>query len=105
MLLILFCYNIGLGPVRLILLSEMFSPEDQKIVAGLCHASNYLTAAILNKAFPYLIIIFGLTGIFLSIAVTMMIGMVFTKFFIPETRTKQTPVEDIVLLSVRRLNI
>ena len=82
-------YNIGLGPLRHILLSEMFSAEDQKIVAGLCHASNWLTASIINKAFPYFVVKFGLTAMFLSLAATMILGMVFTKVFVPETRKKE----------------
>ena len=98
-------YNTGLGPVRHILLSEMFSPEDQKIVAGLCHASDYMTAAILNKAFPYFISKFGLTAMFLSLAVMMIMAMVFTQVFVPETRKKEEPAKDIVLLSLRRFDM
>ena len=91
-------YNIGLGPVRHILLSEMFSPEDQKIVAGLCHASNWLTTSILNKAYPYFIITFGLPVMFLSLAVMMVMGTVFTKVFVPETRKQEEPSKDDFLL-------
>ena len=98
LLLFFFSYNTGLGPVRHILLSEMFSPEDLKIVAGLCNASDWMTAAILNKAFPYFVLKFGLTTMFLSLAVMMIVGMVFTKLFVPETRKKEEPVKDDFLL-------
>ena len=91
-------YNIGLGGVIYILLSEMFSPEDQKVVAGLCHASNWMTASILNKAFPYFTSAFGLPAMFLSLAVMMVLGMVFTKLFVPETRKKEDPAKDDFLL-------
>ena len=98
LLLFFFSYNMGLGPVRHILLSEMFSPEDQKIVAGLGHASNWITASILNKAFPYFVLKFGLTAMFLSLAVMMIVGMVFTEIFVPETRKKEEPAKDDFLL-------
>ena len=91
-------YNTGLGPVRHILLSEMFSPEDQKIVAGLCHASNWITASILNKAFPYFILKFGLTAMFISLAVMMIMAMVFTEMFVPERRETEKPDKDDFLL-------
>ena len=98
LLLFFFGFNIGLGPVIHILLSEMFSPEDQKVVAGLCHASNWMTASILNKAFPYFISAFGLPAMFLSLAVMMIMAMVFTQVFVPETRKKEDPAKDDVLL-------
>ena len=98
-------FNTGLAPVKHILLSEMFSPEDQKIVAGLCHASDYMTAAILNKAFPYFISKFGLTAMFLSLAVMMIMAMVFTQVFVPETRKKEESAKDIVLLSIRHFDM
>ena len=98
LLLFFFGYNIGLGGVIYILLSEMFSPEDQKVVAGLCHASNWMTASILNKAFPYFVLTFGLTVMFLSLAALMIMGMVFTQVFVPETRKKEEPAKDDFLL-------
>ena len=98
LLLFFSAYNTGLGPVRHILLSEMFSPEDQKIVAGLCHASNWMTASILNKGFPYFILTFGLTVMFLTLAAMMIVGMFFTQVFVPETRKNKEPPKDDFLL-------
>ena len=129
LILYFFSYNIGIGPVKHILLrwvwkcifwqfvfelkqsfpcqknnlckvldlirhnklralcySELFPPEDQKFVAGLCNTWYWVTTFACNKAFHYLVQIYGLANIFLSISVILTVNIIFTVFFIPETK-------------------
>jgi len=88
-----FSFNIGIGPVKHILLGEMFLPEEQKTVAGLCHTWYWISSFATGKVFLYLVAIFGLTNIFISISVILILNMVFTFFVVPETRKKK---EDLV---------
>ena len=69
--------------------SELFLPEEQKIVAGLCYTWNWISSFAVGKVFLYLVEMFGLTNIFLSISVLLVLNMVFTVLAIPETRKKK----------------
>ena len=71
----------------------MFLPEEQKTVAGLCHTWYWISSFATGKVFLYLVAIFGLTNIFISISVILILNMVFTVFVVPETRKKK---EDLV---------
>jgi len=84
-----FAYNIGLGPVKYILISELFPPEDMKLMAGACHTWYWVATFVCNKMFFYLVDSYGLANIFLSISVLMAINFLFTCLAVPETRKKK----------------
>ena len=72
--------------------SELFLPEEQKIVAGLCYTWNWISSFTVGKVFLYLVEMFGLTNIFLSISVLLVLNiysLLFTVLAIPETRKKK----------------
>ena len=69
--------------------SELFPPEEQKLVAGLCHTWYWVTTFVCNKMFFYLVESYGLANIFVSISVLMAVNFVFTWVVVPETRRKK----------------
>ena len=68
---------------------ELFLPEEQKTVAGLCHTWYWVSGFACVKVFLYLVNMFGLTNIFLSISVLMLVNMMFTVLIVPETRKQK----------------
>ena len=69
--------------------SEMFEPEEQNIVAGLCLFCYWIITFAVTKLFLYLVDIFGLAAIFLSISVSLLVCFMFTCIMVPETRVKK----------------
>jgi len=80
-----FSYNIGFGPMKHTLLSEMFTPMEQENIAGLCYIWHWLLGFIVVKIFHVLFINYGLVTIFISISTLCMASVGFTFTFVPET--------------------
>ena len=66
----------------------MFEPEEQKIVAGLCLFVYWIVTFGITKLFLYLVKIFGLAAIFVSMSVSLLGCFIFTWLLVPETRKK-----------------
>ena len=69
--------------------SEMFEPEEQNIVGGLCCFSYWIISFVATKIFLYLVDMFGLAVIFLSMAVCLSGCFIFTLLMVPETKKKK----------------
>ena len=67
----------------------MFEPEEQKIVAGLCLFFYWIVTFGITKLFLYLVDIFGLAAIFVSMSVSLLGCFIFTWLLVPETRKKE----------------
>ena len=74
--------------------SEMFEPEEQKIVAGLCLFFYWIVTFSATKLFLYLVNIFGLAVIFLSMSVSLLVCFIFTCILVPETRKKKEETQE-----------
>lgn len=86
--------NIGFAPVKYTLLSEMFTPTEQKTIAGLCYTWYWLFGFIILKMFHLMKIKFGLVIIFISISAIMVASVFFIIVFVQETRKKKEKVEE-----------
>ena len=80
----------------------MFEPEEQKIVAGLCLFFFWIVTFAATKLFLYLVIIFGLAAIFLSMSVSLLACFIFTCLLVPETRKKEEEEEPLVCSNTRK---
>lgn len=81
-------FNIGLGPIKHTLISELFSPGEQETLAGICHTWYWVLSFIAVKMFHMLFINFGLVIIFIIISIICLGSAVFTFLCVPETRIK-----------------
>ena len=73
----------------------MFEPEEQEIVAGFCLFFYWVVTFAANKFFLYLVKIFGLYVIFLSMSASLFASSFFTCLLVPETRKKDTELEEL----------
>jgi len=78
--------TIGTGPVKYTLLSEMFTPTEQKTIAGICHTWFWLFGFFVVKIFHLMMEKFGLVVIFISISAINMGSILFIIVCVPETR-------------------
>lgn len=72
----------------------MFEPEEQKIVAGLCLFFYWIVTFAATKLFLYLVNIFGLAVIFLSMSASLLVSFIFTCVMVPETRITEEKEEN-----------
>jgi len=79
-------FNIGFGPVKHTLLSEMFTPNEQETIVGLCHTVYWVESFIFTKVFLMMVENFGLIAIFIIISIICMLSVIFTITVVPETR-------------------
>jgi len=81
-----FSINIGFAPVKYILLGEMFSPKEQESVAVICGSWLWILGFATVKVFHVFSITFGLIAVFTLISIISFFCVMFTVFFVPETR-------------------
>ncbi|XP_067010114.2 facilitated trehalose transporter Tret1 isoform X2 [Anabrus simplex] len=86
---------VGLGPLPFVILTEMCLPAATKVASTLGCVGILLPTAILSMSFKSLSILLGLHVCYFSFAVICTLGIVFTYFFVPETKGR--PVKEIHL--------
>ena len=72
----------------------MFEPEEQKIVAGLCLFFYWIVTFAATTLFLYIVNIFGLAVIFLSMSASLLVSFIFTCVMVPETRISEEKEEN-----------
>lgn len=85
-LLYIFGFAISLGPVVWIICAEIFPLQLRDLGIMLTIAANWAYNSLLANSFPTLLKHFGISTLFLSFAVLSIIGIVFVRCFIPETK-------------------
>lgn len=81
-------FAMGLGPVPWMINSELFSQDIKGVANGITITINWLFLFIVSKLFPIMLYDIGPHYTFYTFAGFMIICVVFTKYFVPETRGK-----------------
>lgn len=81
-----FC--IGMGPVSYILYGELFQQDAKPFVAPIAQTFNFLLTFAVGLTFPMMISAMGLAPTFFMFAGFCVLALIFTIFFIPETKGK-----------------
>jgi len=81
-------FNIGFGPIKHTLVSEMFTTEEQVTVAGICHTWYWIVSFLAVKMFHMMVVNLGLVIIFIIISAICFASSIFTFFCVPETRKR-----------------
>lgn len=81
-------FTMGMGSVSYILLGELFVQEAKGFVAPLGQFMNFLLTFVTGLAFPYVVAVIGTESIFFIFSGFCAFALIFTIFFIPETKGK-----------------
>lgn len=81
-------FGCGIGPVSYVLLGELFSPTAKKVIAPIGKAFNLFLAAVVGLIFPYLVEAIGSSATYFMFSGFSVLALIFTIFFIPETKGK-----------------
>ncbi|WP_421897657.1 sugar porter family MFS transporter [Marinoscillum sp.] len=81
-------YAMSFAPVTWVLLSEIFPTRIRGLAMALATLFLWLASFLLTFTFPILNDLLGATGIFLIYALICLLGYIFIKMKIPETRNK-----------------
>ncbi|GBG86635.1 hypothetical protein CBR_g41698 [Chara braunii] len=79
-------YMMGIGPIAIIMCSEIFPTRVRGIAIGLCTLVQWLVNASVCQSFPALRIMVGLPALFAGYAVITIVGWVFIYTKVPETK-------------------
>lgn len=89
-------FAFSLGPIKWIVLSEIFPTGVRARAMGIATVAVWLTDIVINQAFPVVRDTFGVSAMFLGCAVFLVIQFVVVARKLPET--KGLPLEDILSL-------
>lgn len=81
-------FSVGLGPVPITLLGEIFSDDAKKIIAPFAQTMNLVMSFVMGILYPVLVNTIGTGLTFYMFAAFCVIGLLFTIFFVPETKGK-----------------
>lgn len=81
-------FGCGIGPVSYVLLGELFSPTAKKVIAPIGKSFNLFLAAVVGLIFPYLVQAIGSSATFFMFSGFSIFALLFTIFFVPETKGK-----------------
>lgn len=81
-------YNLGLGPVAWICVSELFPPEARSIASAIAASACLISAFATSLAFPYLTAGVGMAPSFWILAGCCAVGVGFVWCLVPETKGK-----------------
>ncbi|PSN57531.1 hypothetical protein C0J52_01616 [Blattella germanica] len=84
----LFAVGIGLAPVTVVLLSELFHPDIRGIVTTIVTASIWSLAFLITKIYPLLINLLEMHGCYWAFAGVCVVCTIYTIFQIPETKNR-----------------
>jgi MFS family permease len=92
----LFCYCLGLGPIPLFAIPELFSDAIRASASSLLMTMNCLLSFIITFAYPYSVGFFGYYVTLLILAGFLLLGLVFGLTLYPEVNEVE-PIEDNLL--------
>jgi len=78
-------FAISIGPLPWLMMSEIFPIDVRPLGMGLASIANWAFNALVVFAFPALLGMMGLTGVFAGFAVACLVGVAFTWALVPET--------------------
>ncbi|KAJ7552598.1 hypothetical protein O6H91_06G061300 [Diphasiastrum complanatum] len=79
-------FVMGFGPVPNILCSEIFPTRVRGVCIGLCQATFWICNLIVTYAFPVLLLVVGIRGVFGIFAVVSLLSWLFVFLKVPETK-------------------
>lgn len=82
-------FNLGFGPIRYTLQSELFTAKEQETVGSISQTTWWVFGFLATKLFHALSLNFGFTAIFTVIAAICFLSVAFTTFAVPETRVNK----------------
>ncbi|XP_030024393.2 facilitated trehalose transporter Tret1-like [Manduca sexta] len=85
---VLFLYNIGLGSVPYVLISEMFSINVRSLASSLLISWMWLSSFLLLRYYGTMAVSLGLHGTYYICATITFLGSLYIFFVIPETKGK-----------------
>ena len=88
-------FSIGWGPIPMLVMSEIFPARARGTASSVSSITNWLFAFIVTKSFLTMQNTFGLAVTFSIFGVLCLLGVLFVKSFLPETKGKS--LEDIEL--------
>ncbi|CAB3244954.1 unnamed protein product [Arctia plantaginis] len=88
MSIVLFLYNIGLGSVPYVLISEWFSVNVRTLASSLLISWMWLSSFLILRYYGSLAVLVGLHGIYYICASITLLGSLYIFLVIPETRGK-----------------
>lgn len=81
-------FGSGIGPVSYVLLGELFTPHAKKSIAPIGKSFNLFLAAIVGLIFPSVVGAIGIAGTFFMFSGFSLLALLYTIFFMPETKGK-----------------
>uniref|UniRef100_A0A2A4JCE7 Major facilitator superfamily (MFS) profile domain-containing protein n=1 Tax=Heliothis virescens TaxID=7102 RepID=A0A2A4JCE7_HELVI len=88
MSLVLFLYNIGLGSVPYVLISELFTINVRSLASSLLISWTWLSSFLLLRYYGTIAVLVGLHGTYYICASITLLGALYIFFVIPETKGK-----------------
>ncbi|CAG9861421.1 unnamed protein product [Phyllotreta striolata] len=79
-------FNIGYGPLPWIIMAEMFSTKYKSFACAFVATVTWTVSFLVTKCFPLAIRVLGMDVVFLACTVCCMLAIVFSSFYIVETK-------------------
>ena len=79
-------FSLGWGPIPWLFMGEALPAKIRGPAASIVTAFNWGCTFVITKAFPGLLAVIGEVGVFSLFAAIMVLGTIFTIFFVPETK-------------------
>ena len=89
-------FSLGWGPLPWVLMSEIFPPRARGLACGMVTLVNWTSVFVITKAFPQMRKSLSLQGTFWFFAFCSFMSVLYTLFFVPETKGKS--LEEIELI-------
>ncbi|XP_031355086.1 facilitated trehalose transporter Tret1-like [Photinus pyralis] len=83
-----FLFSVGLGPVPYMIYGELFASEVKGLAIGITITTNWTCLFIITKTLPVMMSDLGSHIPFYMYSISVILSVVFIKFYIPETRGK-----------------
>lgn len=79
-------FSLGWGPIPWLFMGEALPAKIRGPAASVVTAFNWTCTFFITKLFPSMLELFGEAGVFSFFAAVMVIGTIFSIFFVPETK-------------------
>ncbi|XP_072382009.1 facilitated trehalose transporter Tret1-like [Diabrotica undecimpunctata] len=81
-------YNSGFGALPFLFLAEMFPPNAKFLAASVTGTLSWCVAFMITKNFEFMLSLIGLSGYFLFCSFCCILGTLFSKYYLIETKNK-----------------
>ena len=88
LIIFIIAYSLGLGPVPLLIMGEIFPTQFRNLLGSLSSSFGVACTFIVVRTFPEMSITFGQYGAFWFYSANCVASVVFVYFFLPETKGK-----------------